>query len=84
MKEDVPGGSFGPTLSRVGDTHTLNAEFVGGAVTVTFMDDDLVGSALLVAVTTAVPPLEGAVYNPEDAIVPDEAFQVTDLSAAVP
>ena len=55
-----------------------------GAVTVTFTDDDLVGSALLVAVTTAVPALEGAVYNPEDAIVPDEAFQVTDLSVAVP
>jgi len=44
----------------------------------------LVGSALLVAVTTAVPALEGAVYNPEDAMVPNEAFQVTDLSVAVP
>jgi len=55
-----------------------------GAVTVTSMDDDLVGSALLVAVTTAVPALEGAVNNPEDAMVPNEAFQVTDLSVAVP
>ena len=55
-----------------------------GAVTVTFMDDDLVGSALLVAVTTDVPALEGAVNNPEGAMVPNEAFQVTDLSVAVP
>ena len=55
-----------------------------GAVTATFADDDIVESALLVAVTTAVPALEGAVYNPEDVMVPNEAFQVTDLSVAVP
>jgi hypothetical protein len=56
----------------------------GVAVTVTPADADFVGSALLVAVTIAVPALPGAVKTPEAVILPDDAFQATDLSVAVP
>jgi hypothetical protein len=39
---------------------------------------DLVVSCVLVAVTTSLPPEEGAVYSPELVIVPFWAFQVTE------
>ena len=39
---------------------------------------DLVGSATLVAVTTPVPAVDGAVKSPEGVIVPIEAAHVTD------
>lgn len=45
---------------------------------------DLLGSASLVAVTVSVPALEGAVYSPDAVMLPRAAFQVTDLSEAVP
>ena len=56
----------------------------GAAVTVTVAEANLVASALLVAVTVAVPTVAGAVYAPDDVMLPDEAFQVTDLSVAEP
>jgi hypothetical protein len=43
-----------------------------------------VESASLVAVTVSVPGLDGAVYTPPALMVPNAAFQVTDLLAAVP
>ena len=45
---------------------------------------DLLESAALVAVTVSVPAFEGAVYTPDEVMVPKEAFQMTVLSATVP
>ena len=42
-------------------------------------EPDFVPSALLVAVTTAVPAVDGAVYRPEDVTLPSEACHVTAL-----
>ena len=56
----------------------------GAGVIETVVELDWVGSASLVAVTVSVPALAGAVYKPDGVIVPRVAFQVTDLSAAVP
>ena len=44
---------------------------------VTVADAAFVGSAWLVAITVSVPPLDGAVYNPFELIVPIPAVQVT-------
>jgi hypothetical protein len=51
---------------------------------VTVAEPDLVRSALLVAVTTAVPAVDGAVYRPEDVILPSEACHVTALFVVEP
>jgi hypothetical protein len=56
----------------------------GAAVTVTLDVSDWLGSATLFAVTVSTPALAGAVYCPAAVIVPNNAFQVTDLSVAVP
>ncbi|HEV3167763.1 MAG TPA: hypothetical protein VGZ22_27410 [Isosphaeraceae bacterium] len=56
----------------------------GTTVTVTGADADRVGSATLVAVTTPVDALAGAVNSPMDVIVPIVADQVTEWSAVVP
>jgi hypothetical protein len=58
----------------------LTATEVMLAGTVTLMEEeaDLVVSCVLVAVTTSLPPEEGAVYSPELVIVPFWAFQVTE------
>ena len=56
----------------------------GGTSAVTAAEANLVGSALLMAVTRAVPALAGAVKSPAGVMVPSEVFHVTDLSAAVP
>jgi hypothetical protein len=53
-------------------------------VTFTTVESDLVGSALLVAVTVSVPAFEGAVYMPDEVIVPKTAFHVTALLVDVP
>jgi hypothetical protein len=45
----------------------------------TVAEPDFVRSALLVAVTTAVPAVDGAVYRPEDVTLPSEACHVTAL-----
>ena len=50
----------------------------------TVADADLVGSALLIAVTVAVPGLVGAVYMPPAVMLPSEAFHVTVLFEVVP
>jgi hypothetical protein len=39
---------------------------------------------LLVAVTVSVPVFEGALYRPDEVMVPNKAFQVTDVSETVP
>ena len=71
--------------AEVGEIVTEVTEGAGAAVvTVTVADANFVGSALLVAVTLTVPALVGAVNMPAELIVPDDAFQVTDLSVAVP
>jgi len=54
------------------------------AVTFTEVESDFVGSALLVAVTVSVPAFAGAVYMPDDVIVPRVAFHVTALLVDVP
>jgi hypothetical protein len=41
-------------------------------------------SALLVAVTLSVPAFPGAVYAPEELMLPNVAVQETDLSETVP
>ena len=56
----------------------------GGAVTAMVAEADLVESALLVAVSVAVPVVEGAVYKPDELTLPSEAFHVTVVSEAVP
>jgi hypothetical protein len=57
---------------------------VGAVVTLTDADADLVGSAVLVAVTVSVPAVEGAVYIPAAVILPSDAFHVTPLLEVVP
>ena len=52
-------------------------EVVGGAVTVIDAEDDLVGSAALVAVSLYVPGVVGAVYKPEVVMVPPVPDQDT-------
>jgi len=59
-------------------------ELTTGGATVTFAVADLVLSALLVAVMVSVTAVAGAVYSPAAVIVPEAAFQVTDLSVTVP
>ena len=54
------------------------------AVTVTVVDALLLGSALLVALTVAVPAEDGAVNSPLALTLPAEAVQVTDVLLAVP
>jgi hypothetical protein len=51
---------------------------------VTVVEPDLVGSALLVAVTVSVPAFDGAVYMPDEVIAPRTAFHVTVLLVDVP
>jgi hypothetical protein len=55
-----------------------------GAVTVTLADADLFDWARLVAVTVSVPAFAGAVYSPDELIVPRAAVHVTVSSVAVP
>jgi hypothetical protein len=55
-----------------------------GALTVTVAEADLLLSALLVAVTLSVPAFPGAVYAPEELILPNVAVQETDLSETAP
>ncbi len=50
------------------------------AVTLTAAEADLLVSAMLVAVTTKLPALMGAVYIPPEEIFPPLAFQVTAVS----
>ncbi len=45
--------------------------------TVTVAEAALVGSAWLVAITVSVPPVDGAVYRPEELMLPKPAVQVT-------
>ena len=54
------------------------------AATLTDVEADFVGSALLIAVTVSVPAVEGAVYWPADVILPSAARQVTLLFVVVP
>lgn len=53
-------------------------------VTVIVAVTNLLESALLVAVTEAVPALAGAVYMPADVTLPAVVVQVTDLLEVVP
>ena len=48
-----------------------------GALTVIVADPALLGSATLVAVTTEVPAVAGAVYTPDAEMLPLEACHVT-------
>ena len=52
---------------------------VAGTDTVTFTLADLLGVCTLVAVTTSLPPVTGAVYRPALVIMPFWADQVTEL-----
>jgi hypothetical protein len=44
---------------------------------VTVADAALVGSAWLVAITVSAPPVAGAVYRPDELMLPKPAVQVT-------
>jgi len=55
-----------------------------GAVTVTLADAALFVSAWLVAVTVSVPALAGAVYAPDEVMLPKAAVHVTVLFVTVP
>ena len=73
--------------AEAGETTTEVTPGSGGGgtfVTLTVIDPDIAGSALLVAVTVEVPVLVGAVKSPAEVMLPSEAFQVTDLSVAEP
>jgi hypothetical protein len=70
----IPGGGTVPE----GGTEVV------GTVTVTEVEALLLASALLVAVTVAVPAEDGAVNNPLVLMVPAEAVQVTEVFVAVP
>lgn len=59
-------------------------EVTAAAVTVIFADADFVLSALLVAVTVAVPGDGPAVKSPAEVIDPEDADHVTDLSVTLP
>jgi len=52
---------------------------VAAAATLTAAEADLLVSAMLVAVTTKLPALMGAVYIPPEEMFPPLAFQVTDV-----
>jgi len=52
--------------------------------TVTFADADKLESAWLVAVIVSLPAFDGAVYAPEEVIVPSAALQETDLLLVLP
>jgi positive regulator of sigma E activity len=71
-------------LEPLQDAPEVGLDGVCGAVTVTVAEADLLESALLVAITVSVPALLGAVYAPEELMVPSAADQVTDLLEAVP
>ena len=58
--------------------------FTVGVVTLTVVDALLLASALLFAVTVAVPAEEGAVNSPVELMLPAEAVQVTELLFVVP
>ena len=65
-------------LPDVGETATeLTTGVVLAVVTLTVAVPVMVGSATLIAVTTSVPALAGAVYCPEEEIEPSRAFHVT-------
>lgn len=64
--------------TELGTTET--ARVGGEAITVTVAVPDWVGSAVLVAMTTYVPVVAGALYRPDDVIVPPEVDQVTPVS----
>jgi|KBSMisStandDraft_5_1062788.scaffolds.fasta_scaffold1488991_1 hypothetical protein len=72
-----------PVANEVVAGETLT-ELMTGAATVMVAEADFVASALLVAVTVAVPAVAAAVYAPLVVIVPADAFQLTDLSLTVP
>jgi hypothetical protein len=53
--------------------------WLGGACTLTVADAAFVGSAWLVAITVSVTPLDGAVYMPEELMLPNPARHVTPV-----
>jgi hypothetical protein len=76
-----------PATVDVLASHDRTTECVGGGaavVTFTTVESDLVGSALLTAVTVSVPAFDGAVYKPEALIWPNTTFHVTLLFVVVP
>ena len=85
----APGndGQFEPlhvTFEEGLDEGGAGAGVGAGAVTVTVADADLFDCALLVAVTVSVPAFAGAVYSPDELIVPRAAVQVTVSPVAAP
>ena len=59
-------------------------EPVLAAETVTLADADMLSSASLVAVIVSVPDFDGAVYAPDEVIVPSAAVQLTALFVTLP
>jgi len=55
-----------------------------GAATLTVAEPVLLESALLVAVTVSAPAWAGAVYSPDEVMLPKAAFHRADLSEALP
>jgi hypothetical protein len=85
----APGndGQFDPlhvTLEDGLDDGGVGAGVCPGAVTVTVADADLFDCALLVAVTVSVPAFAGAVYSPDELILPSAAVHVTTSPVVVP
>jgi len=70
-----------PPISRDAVRGDTDTETTGGGeeFTVTVAEADLVVSATLVALTVYVPVVLGAVYSPEEEMVPPVADQVTDV-----
>jgi len=83
----APGNAGQPALGQFADEVGPGA--VGfdegvAAETVTFAEADMLVSASLVAVIVSAPAFEGAVYAPDEVIVPSAAFQVTALLLTLP
>jgi hypothetical protein len=82
----APGNAGHPALGQLAE------EFGGGGFDevvepveiVTFAEADMLVSASLVAVIVSVPVFDGAVYAPDEVIVPSAAFQVTALLLTLP
>jgi hypothetical protein len=66
-----------PPLESDAEPGEIVTETVAVAVTLTAAEADLLVSAMLVAVTTKLPALMGAVYIPPEEMFPPLAFQLT-------
>src|SRR5580704_16004007 len=83
----APGNAGQPALGQLAEL--LGVDGVGFdedvvELTATFADADIAESASLVAVIVSVPDFDGAVYAPDEVILPRAAVQETALLLVLP